>query len=294
MIVAVIACDGGLFQGAMHAFDLAIRPGMPRRGEARLDTMWLTGIIDGLDEGSAFRRLNGFVLVGTCPAVGQRCERRAVIRPHRVDLGGHGGDERAQAVGSHPACGVRRALGQRQRARPLDGAEQIEAAFCRMPLGQVHRDVAQRRRLQLALGRLGACHLREPAEAMTLVAALQRGPGQVRDAVLQGIAAVIQGQQGMPATRDAQRVLGLRQPRGTRLLRPHRRIRHGRAPLPLRHRLWIEVVALSERLQALLTLWSRAPHGRGRAGAAVEYLSQRAPVRVNPRLIHHHTLGLNI
>ena len=34
-------------------------------------------------------------------------------------------------------------------------------------------------------------------------------------------------------------------------------------------------VALSERFQALLTMWYRATHCRGRAGAAVEYLSHR-------------------
>ena len=46
---------------------------------------------------------------------------------------------------------------------------------------------------------------------MALVAAVQGGPGQVGDAVLQGIEAVIQRQQRMPATRDAHRFLCFRQ-----------------------------------------------------------------------------------
>ena len=50
IIVVVIAFDGGLFQGAMHAFDLAIRPGMARLGKALLDASLLTGIIEGMDQ----------------------------------------------------------------------------------------------------------------------------------------------------------------------------------------------------------------------------------------------------
>jgi hypothetical protein len=80
---------------------------------------------------------------------------------------------------------------------------------------------------------------------VALVAAMPSGPGQVGDAVLQGIEAVIQGQQGMPAKRDTHRFLFFRQHRETRLLRPHRRIMHVRAPLPLRHSFWMDVVALS-------------------------------------------------
>jgi hypothetical protein len=30
---------------------LAIRPGMTRLGEAMLEAMWLTGIIEGMDQG---------------------------------------------------------------------------------------------------------------------------------------------------------------------------------------------------------------------------------------------------
>ena len=142
--------------------------------------------------------LNFFLLVGTVTDVGQRCERRAVIRPHRVDLVGHGGDERAQDVGSDPAGGLRMQLGKSKLARPLDGDEMIEAASFRLHLGHVKMAGAQRRCLKPSLGRRGPCHLRETVEAMALVAAVHRGPGPVRDAVLHGIEAVIQGQQGRP------------------------------------------------------------------------------------------------
>jgi hypothetical protein len=105
---------------------------------------------------------------------------------------------------------------------------------------------------------------------MALVAAVQRGPGQVGDAVLQGIEAIIQWQQGILAKRHAHRFLCFRQHRGTWFLRPHRRIMHVRAPLLLRHGLWIDVVALGESIQALLTILYRLTDCRCRAVAAVE------------------------
>ena len=62
--------------------------------------------------------LNFFLLVCTFTEVGQLGERRAVIRQHRVDLVGHGGDERAQDVGSDPAGGLRMQLGKGKLAAP--------------------------------------------------------------------------------------------------------------------------------------------------------------------------------
>jgi hypothetical protein len=193
MMFVVIACDRCCWQGAIHAFDLAIGPGMARRGEARLTASLRTGLIAGMEEGEAFRKLTVFLRV--CPLTKgcQRCARRAVIRQDRVDRVGYCGAEGPQAVGSAPACGLLLPLGNGKRARPIDGHEAREAAFCRRHLGHGDLDVAQRLGLELSRGRRGAFHLRETAEAMALVAAVPRGPGQVREAVLQGREEVIQG-----------------------------------------------------------------------------------------------------
>jgi hypothetical protein len=51
LIVVVIACDGGLFPGAMQAFDLAMGPGRAWLGEAMLDPLLLTRGIEGRHEG---------------------------------------------------------------------------------------------------------------------------------------------------------------------------------------------------------------------------------------------------
>jgi hypothetical protein len=149
-------------------------------------------------------------------------------------------------------------------------------AVFRLPRGHVEMAVAPRLFLKRARGRLGACPLRETADALALVAAVHSGPGQGGEAVRQGLEAVSQGQQGRPAKRDAQRFLGCRQHRGTRRLRPHRRSMHGLAPLPRRHGLGMDVVARRARIPALVTMLSRSTHCRCRAGAAVESLSHRA------------------
>ena len=48
MAFVVITFDGGIFQGAVHAFDLAVCPWMAGLREAMLDAMLLTGIIEGM------------------------------------------------------------------------------------------------------------------------------------------------------------------------------------------------------------------------------------------------------
>ena len=53
--------------------------------------------------------------------------------------------------------------------------------------------------LELLLGRLGALHIRQALNPVTLQAAMQRRARQVRDRGLEGIKAVIQRQERVPA-----------------------------------------------------------------------------------------------
>jgi hypothetical protein len=73
----------------------------------------------------------------------------------------------------------------------------------------------------------------------------------------------------LAATRDAHRVLLPSERRGAWRLRPHWRLRHSWARLPLCPCLRMKGLALGERTPARLTLLDRATHGRSRAGAAV-------------------------
>lgn len=66
----VIALDGGLFQRPIHAFDLAVRPGMIGLGQATLDAVFTTSHREHVRHVS--RRRAG--------------ERNAVVGQHRVDF----------------------------------------------------------------------------------------------------------------------------------------------------------------------------------------------------------------
>ncbi|KFG66558.1 hypothetical protein JH26_28490 [Microvirga sp. BSC39] len=54
---------------------------------------------------------------------------------------------------------------------------------------------------------LAALHIRQAPDPVALLAAMQRRAGQVRDRGLEGVEAVIQRQQGVPAEGDDHRLL---------------------------------------------------------------------------------------
>ena len=59
MGVVVVALDGGFLEGAVHAFDLAIGPRMPRLGQAMIDVVLGAGELEGVgaEELAALQRL---------------------------------------------------------------------------------------------------------------------------------------------------------------------------------------------------------------------------------------------
>jgi hypothetical protein len=152
----------------------------------------------------------------------------------------------------------------------------MELPFFRAPLGDGKRAVAERLGLTLLLPRLRAGHSRSAAAAVPLPTALQCGSGQVRQRGLQGIQAVIKRQQRMLAKGDKQRFFLHRQDGGAWWLRAHGRIVPLCPLLPLRHGVGGQGITAGKLGDALLTLRDRATHRRGRAGAAVSSLSQKA------------------
>src|SRR6476661_4163275 len=111
---------------------------------------------------------------------------------------------------------------------------------------------------------------------MPLEEAMQRGAGQARNRRLQGIEAIIEGQQGPLAKRDNQRFLGGRQDGRMGGLRPHRRVVDDLALLPLSDGFRVDPVTLAQGLdRSLRSLYCRSDGVSGR-GAAVKNLSHRA------------------
>jgi len=118
----------------------------------------------------------------------------------------------------------------------------VPFAFRGADLGDVDVEVADRVALEGLLGRLVASHLRQPADAVAHETPVQRGAAEMRDRCLQGVEAVVERQQGVPAEGDHHRFLFGRQYRRVRRLRTHRRIVHEGPLAPLGHRLVVEPV----------------------------------------------------
>src|SRR5262245_2005049 len=108
---------------------------------------------------------------------------------------------------------------------------------------------------------------------MALKQAMQRGAGQRRDGGLQGVEAVVERQEGVPAERHGDGLLLGAERGGSRLLRPHRRIRHKGPLAPFHDGLAVQPIALGELLDRSFRSLYRCSDGVRRRGAAMEYLA---------------------
>ena len=90
-----------------------------------------------------------------------------------MDLVGHGFEETAEEVGRDPRCGFLVQLDEGELRGAVDGDEQVELALLGPDLGDVDMEVADRVALELAPIGLVAVDLRQPADPMTLKAAMQ-------------------------------------------------------------------------------------------------------------------------
>src|SRR5215212_7274837 len=98
----------------------------------------------------------------------------------------------------------------------------------------------------------------------------------MRDRRLDGVEAVVERQQRVPAEGDDDRLLLGREHGRAGLPRPHTRIGGGLSPAPLLHGGWADAVALGGSPYALLTSLDCATDRLCRCGAAVENLAHSA------------------
>ena len=94
--------------------------------------------------------------------------------------------------------------------RAINGDEQMQPAFGSAQLGDVDVEIADGVTLE-ALPRFVAFNLRQAADAMALKTPMQGRPGQMLDARLQRVEAIIQGQQRMAPKSDHSRFFVLAQ-----------------------------------------------------------------------------------
>lgn len=126
-------------------------------GEAMLDIVLFAAHIkhvrDVLGRGPV-----GVTRRGPKAGVAQR-ELDTVVGQDGVDLVRHGGDQRLQEGRCRHPVGALHELDERELAGAVDRQVEVELAFSGPDLGDVDVEVADRVRLELALGRLVAIDL---------------------------------------------------------------------------------------------------------------------------------------
>ena len=173
MRLVVEAPDGRVLERAVHAFDLTVGPGMAWLGQAMVDVVLRAGILEGM-------RTERLVVVHGAADLGcgradvpGRDEVRAVVGQHGVDPVGHGLDECAQEVTGDAARGFLVQLDKGELGCTVDGNQKVEPALCRVDLGDVDVELAERVGLELATDRGGALDLWQLGDVVSLEAAMQ-------------------------------------------------------------------------------------------------------------------------
>ena len=255
MRLIVIALDGRILNGAIHPFDLPVRPGMLDFRQPVLNPMLFTDAVEQVLESPPVLQAIG--------------ELDAVVREDDMNAVGHGGGQTAEELTGRGAGLVRMQFGVSELRRAVDGDKQVEPPLLGMNLGDVHVEVADGVFSELLLRRLVAFDLRQAADAVTLQTAMEAGAGQARDACLQSVEAIVEREQ-RPLTEGHDDGLLLRSENGrVGQARPHRSVFNAGTLAPFSHGLGVEVIALGQTGYAFLTTLYRSTQCRSRAGAAV-------------------------
>ena len=167
-------------------------------------------------------------------------------------------------------------LGHGKLACAVDANEQKQFALSSLHFGNIDMEEADGVAFELMPLWLVASHVRQSRDAVTLQAPMQRRTGQMWDRWLQGIEAVIQRQQRVPAKSNDGRLLGLGQDRRARFLWPGLEILDRLALAPLRHRFLVDAQLPAQRRErSLRSLYCSSDGVRGR-GASMANLAHSA------------------
>ena len=163
MALVVEAFDGRVLDGAVHPLDLAVGPRMVRLGEPVLDVVCLA------DHVEAHLTRPGGVAVARL-----LCELDAVVGQDRVNAVRHGFQQVFEELPRRAPVSLVDQSGNRELARAVDADEHVELAFGGLHLGDVHVEEADRVALEALSLRLVAPNIRQPGDAVSLEASVQR------------------------------------------------------------------------------------------------------------------------
>jgi len=212
LVVAVVveALDRGLLDRPVHPLDLAATqensppdcflifaaPRMVGFGQAMLDPVRFADHVEahwpGVD-GVPVARLLG--------------ELDAVVGQDRVDLVGHGLEHVLEELLGRLPVSRCNELGDRELGCPVDAHEEVELSLDGLHLGNVDVEEPDGVALELLALGLVAFDIRLARDAVTLQAAMQRRPCQMRDRGLESIETIVQRQERMATERHHRRLL---------------------------------------------------------------------------------------
>lgn len=266
--LVVEAFDGSFFESSVHAFDLAVGPGVFGLGQAVVDVADGAGILEGVsaEEFSCSERTSD--LGSHRVAIAGRGEVDAVVGEYGVDFVRYGMDQRLKEVGCHALRGLFMHLDEGELRGTIDGHQQVELALFCAHFGDVDVEVADRIGLELLAPRAVALHVWQTRDLVPLQTTVQRRAGQLRDRGLQGVEAIVERQQRMPAKGNDNSFL-LKGKNGGLRCRPGLPIRHRRPLPPFGDGLRVDAMPPGQRPQALLTMLYRSTDCLCRAGASV-------------------------
>ena len=160
VVVVVKAFDGRLLDRAVHAFDLAVRPGVLDLGEPVLNLMLAADPVEDVLEG-----INVPIMIG---------ELDAIVGQNDVEPVRHGRDQVTQeGCGGH-LPGLLVQFHESELGGAVNSDEEIQLAFSRLNLSNINVKVAEWVGLELLLRRLVAIDLGQSADVMALQTAVQR------------------------------------------------------------------------------------------------------------------------
>ena len=159
MAVVMIALDGGVLDRPVHAFHLAIGPGMSDLGETMLDPVFSAAHVEHMGDVRGGRAVN---------VARRKRELDAIVRQHGVDFVRNRGDQRDQEGGGCAPVRVAHKLDEDELAGAVDRHIQVQLAFCRPDLGDVEMNVADGVGLECLLRLRVSSHLRKLADPVAL------------------------------------------------------------------------------------------------------------------------------
>lgn len=269
-VFIVVGSHSGFLESTVHAFNLAVGPGVIGFGQPMIDIMAGTGGFKGMSP-------EDFAALPAQPDVGSggsgiagSSKVSAIVGQDSVDFVGNSFHECLQEVGGVASARALNQAGKSKLGRAIDGHKEQKFSLLGSNLCEIDVEVADGIGFELLLWPgLMTIQLRQSIDAMTLKAAMKSGTCELWNGGLQGVETVVQSEQSVLAKGHGNGLFFDAQRRGAAFLRTHWGILCEGSLSPLLDRLGVEVVALGQLQQALLTMLDRPTNRRRRAGAVV-------------------------